>query len=138
MNAPLSVYPRVSDNDGASNLHLMHLYGTRIYNECSQRKGRRLTGESRGMENGGGTTVTGMESLSVKDNRTGKGYDIEVKDGTVRAMDFQAGQGRRGGLRPDDLRPWLLEHGELPERHHLHRWGEGHPAAPGHPYRAAL
>ena len=41
------------------------------------------------MENGGGTTVTGMESLSVKDNRTGKGYDIEVKDGTVRAMDFR-------------------------------------------------
>ena len=47
-----------------------------------------MTGESRGMENGG-TTVTGMESLSVKDNRTGKGYDIEVKDGTVRAMDFR-------------------------------------------------
>jgi Citrate synthase, C-terminal domain len=67
----------------------MHLYGTRIYNECSQRKGRRLTGESRGMENGGGTTVTGMESLSVKDNRTDKGYDIAVKDGTVRAMDFR-------------------------------------------------
>ena len=67
----------------------MYLYGTRIYNECSQRKGRRLTGESRGMENGGGMTITGTESLSVKDNRTGKGYDIDVKDGTVRAMDFR-------------------------------------------------
>src|SRR5919202_5117535 len=65
-----------------------HIYGTRIYNECNQRKGHRLTGESQSMQNGGGT-ATGTESLSVKDNRTGAGYDFEIEDGTVRAMDFR-------------------------------------------------
>ncbi|HVF01434.1 MAG TPA: citrate/2-methylcitrate synthase, partial [Rubrobacteraceae bacterium] len=28
-------------------------------------------------------------SLSVTDNRTGKTYDVEIKDGTVRAMDLR-------------------------------------------------
>src|SRR5919202_1530726 len=65
-----------------------HIYGTRIYNECNQRKGHRLTGESQSMQNGGGT-ATGTESLSVKDNRTGAGYDVEIEDGTVPAMDFR-------------------------------------------------
>ena len=41
------------------------------------------------MEDGGASTATGAESLTVKDNRTGKSYDIEITDGTVRAMDFR-------------------------------------------------
>jgi citrate synthase len=45
--------------------------------------------ESQSTGNGQGSTATGVESLSVKDNRTGKSYDVEIKDGTVRAMDFR-------------------------------------------------
>jgi citrate synthase len=48
-----------------------------------------LTEESQSTGNGRGTTATGAESLSVTDNRTGKSYDVEIKDGTVRAMDFR-------------------------------------------------
>ncbi|HZG62935.1 MAG TPA: citrate (Si)-synthase, partial [Rubrobacteraceae bacterium] len=29
------------------------------------------------------------KSLKIEDNRTAKGYDIEIKDGTVRAMDLR-------------------------------------------------
>jgi citrate synthase len=39
-------------------------------------------------ENGGGV-ATANDSLSIKDNRTGESYEVEVKDGTVRAMDFR-------------------------------------------------
>src|SRR5829696_5861481 len=53
------------------------------------RKGRRLTEESQSTGNGRGTTATGVESLSVTDNRTGASYEVEIKDGTVRAMDFR-------------------------------------------------
>src|SRR3712207_4406753 len=41
------------------------------------------------MEDGRASTTTGAESLTVKDNRTGKSYDVEITDGTVRAMDFR-------------------------------------------------
>src|SRR3712207_2554778 len=54
-----------------------------------QRKGHALTDKSQGMEDGRAPTATGAESLTVKDNRTGKSYDIEITDGTVRAMDFR-------------------------------------------------
>ncbi len=50
-------------------------------------------------ENGGGVRTKGdaegvtlqgaNDSLSIKDNRTGESYEVEVKDGTVRAMDFR-------------------------------------------------
>src|SRR5215208_5336049 len=53
------------------------------------RKGRRLTEEAQSTGNGRGTTATGVESLSVTDNRTGASYEVEIKDGTVRAMDFR-------------------------------------------------
>ncbi|MGI8540693.1 MAG: citrate synthase [Rubrobacteraceae bacterium] len=36
-----------------------------------------------------GATSTANDSLTVTDNRTGKTYDVEIKDGTVRAMDFR-------------------------------------------------
>jgi citrate synthase len=39
-------------------------------------------------EDGGGV-VTAKNSLSVTDNRTGETYDVEISDGTVRAMDFR-------------------------------------------------
>src|SRR3954467_4996874 len=39
-------------------------------------------------ENGGGV-ATAQDSLSIKDNRTGETYEVEVSDGTVRAMDFR-------------------------------------------------
>jgi citrate synthase len=39
-------------------------------------------------ENGGGV-ATAQDTLSVTDNRTGESYEVEIKDGTVRAMDFR-------------------------------------------------
>ncbi|HSK99550.1 MAG TPA: citrate synthase [Rubrobacteraceae bacterium] len=48
-----------------------------------------MTEKSQGIENDGTATATGAESLTVKDNRTGKSYDVEIQDGTVRAMDLR-------------------------------------------------
>jgi len=45
--------------------------------------------EPRGAQDGKASTVEDEGSLSVTDNRTGKNYDIQIKDGTVRAMDFR-------------------------------------------------
>src|SRR3954453_7482646 len=39
-------------------------------------------------ENGGGV-ATAQDTLSVTDNRTGEQYEIEIKNGTVKAMDFR-------------------------------------------------
>jgi citrate synthase len=39
-------------------------------------------------ENGGGV-ATAQDTLSVTDNRTGEQYEIEITDGTVKAMDFR-------------------------------------------------
>jgi citrate synthase len=39
-------------------------------------------------ENGGGV-ATAQDTLSVTDNRTGEQYEIEINDGTVKAMDFR-------------------------------------------------
>src|SRR3954453_12031493 len=39
-------------------------------------------------ENGGGV-ATAQDTLSVTDNRTGESYEIEISDGTVKAMDFR-------------------------------------------------
>src|ERR687897_247918 len=65
-----------------------HICGTSIYNQRTcKRKGHRLTEESQSTGNGRGTTTTGTESLSVTDNRTGKSYDVEIKDGTVPTED---------------------------------------------------
>ena len=48
-----------------------------------------MSDKPQGMEDGRASTTTGAESLTVKDNRTGKSYDVEITDGTVRAMDFR-------------------------------------------------
>src|SRR3954451_3349387 len=37
----------------------------------------------------GGGVATAQDTLSVTDNRTGENYEVEVTDGTVRAMDFR-------------------------------------------------
>jgi citrate synthase len=42
-----------------------------------------------GKENGGGGVATAKDSLSVTDNRTGESYELEISDGTVRAMDLR-------------------------------------------------
>jgi citrate synthase len=39
-------------------------------------------------ENGGGV-ATAQDTLSVTDNRTGETYELEINDGTVKAMDFR-------------------------------------------------
>jgi citrate synthase len=41
-------------------------------------------------EQDGGGVATAQDSLTVTDNRTGESYDIEVTDGTVKAMDFRS------------------------------------------------
>ncbi len=48
-----------------------------------------MSEEPRGAQDGKASTVEDEGSLSVTDNRTGKNYDIQIKDGTVRAMDFR-------------------------------------------------
>jgi citrate synthase len=37
----------------------------------------------------GGGVATATDTLSVTDNRTGESYDVEIQDGTVKAMDFR-------------------------------------------------
>src|SRR3954452_5888120 len=37
----------------------------------------------------GGGVATAAETLTVTDNRTGESYDVEIEDGTVKAMDFR-------------------------------------------------
>src|ERR671915_629379 len=70
-------------------MHHTHIYGVSIYNGRNHRKGFRLTGESQSMENGGASTTTDTESLAVSDNRTDRDYEVQIKDGTVRSMDFR-------------------------------------------------
>jgi citrate synthase len=40
-------------------------------------------------ENGGGVATAGDNTLSVTDNRTGKTYELEITDDTIRAMDLR-------------------------------------------------
>src|SRR5437588_11819874 len=36
-----------------------------------------------------GSVATAQETLSVTDNRTGESYELEITDGTIRAMDLR-------------------------------------------------
>jgi citrate synthase len=45
--------------------------------------------EEQAQRDDGGGLATARDTLSVTDNRTGETYEIEVTDGTVRAMDFR-------------------------------------------------
>src|SRR5687768_6140519 len=40
-------------------------------------------------EDGGGVATANKDTLTVKDNRTGKEYELEVTDGTIRGMDLR-------------------------------------------------
>ena len=54
----------------------------------SYERGKSLTEKAQATENGE-ARADGNESLTVTDNRTGESYDIEITEGTVRAMDFR-------------------------------------------------
>src|ERR671920_2273552 len=45
--------------------------------------------EEQTQSDGGGGVATAQDSLSVTDNRTGESYELEITDGTVKAMDFR-------------------------------------------------
>jgi citrate synthase len=45
--------------------------------------------EERDQGQDGGGVATAQDTLSITDNRTGESYEAEIKDGTVRAMDFR-------------------------------------------------
>ena len=80
---------------------------------------------------------TMADTLTVTDNRTGKQYQIPIKDGVIRATDLRQiknGRRRRG---PDDLRPGVHEHRGVPQPDHLHRRRQGHPRVSRLPDRAA-
>ena len=48
-----------------------------------------MTEKSQSSVDGAVETAQGGDSLTITDNRTGKSYDVEVTDGTVRAMDLR-------------------------------------------------
>ena len=47
-----------------------------------------MADEQTRQEDGGGV-ATAQDTLSVTDNRTGESYEVEIADGTVKAMDFR-------------------------------------------------
>jgi citrate synthase len=54
-----------------------------------------MPGEQTHDASGDGGVATARETLSVTDNRTGKSYELEIKNGTIRAMDLR-------GVKVDD------------------------------------
>src|SRR3712207_5124369 len=48
-----------------------------------------MTEKAQNTSDGAAATADRNDTLSIKDNRTGRSYDVEIKDGTVRAMDFR-------------------------------------------------
>jgi citrate synthase len=54
----------------------------------SHERGKSLTDKAQATEDGQ-AKADGTESLTVTDNRTGETYEMEITDGTVRAMDFR-------------------------------------------------
>jgi citrate synthase len=45
--------------------------------------------DEQAQQDDGGGVATASDTLSVTDNRTGQSYEIEISDGTVKAMDFR-------------------------------------------------
>ena len=77
------------------------------------------------------------DALTIKDERTGRVYEVPIKHGTIRAMDLR--QIKTG---PDDFGlmtydPAFLNTAALHEPHHLHRRRQGDPAVPRLPDRGA-
>ena len=77
------------------------------------------------------------DTLTITDNRTGQQYEVPVTDGTIRAVDLRKIKVNPERLRPHDVRPGVPQHGELPERHHLHRRRQGRAALSRLPDRTA-
>ena len=48
-----------------------------------------MSTETQATQSGDGVAQKGADTLSVTDNRTGQTYEVEITDGTVRAMDFR-------------------------------------------------
>jgi citrate synthase len=48
-----------------------------------------MSTDTQATQRGDGVAQKGADTLSVTDNRTGQTYEIEITDGTVRAMDFR-------------------------------------------------
>src|ERR1700750_1027931 len=48
-----------------------------------------MSTENQAKTSGGGGDHKGADPLTVTDNRTGKTYEIEITDGTVRSTDFR-------------------------------------------------
>src|SRR5438105_14502374 len=48
-----------------------------------------MSTETQAEQTGGNGAGGGKNTLSVTDNRTGQTYEVEITDGTVRAMDFR-------------------------------------------------
>src|SRR3712207_3251620 len=48
-----------------------------------------MSAETQQQQSADGAGGNGQDTLSVTDNRTGQSYEIEITDGTVRAMDFR-------------------------------------------------
>src|SRR5215218_138687 len=60
----------------------------RMRDEEARREDAAMAEEQTQDQNGGGV-ATSQDSLSVTDNRTGEAYEVEITDGTVKAMDFR-------------------------------------------------
>jgi hypothetical protein len=71
------------------------------------------------------------DTLTITDNRTGKQYESHQgrRHPRHRPPQIKAGADDRA----DDLRPGVPEHRRVPQRHHLHRRRQGHPAYRGYP-----
>src|ERR687890_1223489 len=48
-----------------------------------------MSTETQATTSGDGVAQQGADTLTVTDNRTGQTYEVEITDGTVRAMDFR-------------------------------------------------
>jgi citrate synthase len=57
--------------------------------QAAEQKKQRDEAKPDASRDGAGTEGRGGETLSVTDNRTGKAYELEITDGTVRAMDLR-------------------------------------------------
>ena len=77
------------------------------------------------------------QSLTVRDNRTGKDFDLAITDGTIRAADLKqiSASDGDGGLATYD--PGFVNTASCRSLRHLHRRRQGHPGVPRIPDRAA-
>jgi citrate synthase len=62
----------------------------RISSESNEERGEAMATEQQAQQQGdGGVATVGPDTLTITDNRTGRSYQVEVTDGTVKAMDLR-------------------------------------------------